>query len=380
MAPTGSSYEHRSTEIAAIAGLPARAHLSSDPAWSHQRQVRYIEDKHVDWARVQQILSLSERARQWANGGPVALALERALEHVLDLPQDRAVVVCASATAGLQALAGLHALKRGRALRWVVCDYTFFCQHTGPFADAILVDCSEAGLIDLAAVAALPDEAWDGLVVTNLFASLADVSAFTTFCRARGKMLIVDSAAALFGPDRRSGDQPAEAISFHHTKPWGLGEGGCVIIDRDDVPVIRAAINFGAGAPDLLKRFAGNGKISDIACAPILDRLEQLAIWAPAYRAQRERIEALCAVAGVPVLANAPRRAVLASVPALARTPVQRDDLAGRSFDVGKYYPPLGTGPVAHRLFARIVNIPAHADMAAIESDAIADLLRVMAQ
>lgn len=370
-------------DIAAVAGLPRRA----DPGplqVSAASRVRYVEDKRADWGRVQEILTLSERARQWANFGPVALALERALEHVLALPAERAVVACASATVGLQALAGLHAVKRGRPLRWAVCDYTFFSQRTGIFADAIAVDCGEDGIVDLDALAALPDESWDGLVVTNLFAGLPDLGRFARFCAARGKALIADSAAALFGPDRApdgtGAGHPDEAISFHHTKPWGLGEGGCVIVDRRDVPLIRAALNFGVGGPDLLKRFSGNGKISDIASAPILERLERLSQWAPSYQAQRARIEDACANAGLPLLIAAPRAAILASVPVLAARTIGAGDVADFGFDLGKYYPPLGGGVRARRLFARIVNIPSHAGMAAIGTDAIAGLLAALSK
>lgn len=369
-------------EIAEIAGLPARHLESTGPQPARTAvtaRVRYIEDKHPDWRRVQEILKLSDGARQWTNFGPVSVALERTLEHLLCLPPDRAVIACASATVGLQALAGLCAVKLGRRLRWVVCAYTFFNQRVGPFADAIVVDCAESGLLDLDAVAGLPDDAWDGLVATNLFAGLQNARHLAAFCRERRKALILDSAGALFGLDRRSVRHPTEAISFHHTKPWGVGEGGCVIVDRTDVPLIRSALNFGVGGPDLLRPFAGNGKISDIACAPILERLERLPTWAPDYQTQRKRIEELCAAASRPLMLPAPSDAILASVPVLAARPVERSDLAHFGFDVGKYYPPLNEfGAKAQRLFAHVVNIPSHAGMAAIGTDTIAAMLRML--
>ncbi|MGH6893415.1 MAG: DegT/DnrJ/EryC1/StrS family aminotransferase, partial [Dongiaceae bacterium] len=261
-----------------------------------------------------------------------------------------------------------------------VCAYTFFSQHIGVFADAIIADCGDDGLMDLDAIAALPEDQWDGLVVTNLFAGLRDLRRFTAFCQARGKALIVDSAAALFGPDRERTGCPAEAISFHHTKPWGFGEGGCVVVDRADVPLVRSAINLGIGGPELLKPFAGNGKISDIACAPILERLERLPAWAPSYQTQRARIEGQCAEAGLRLLLEAPREALLASIPVLAARPVARTELASFDFDIGKYHPPLsGIGPTARRLFAHIVNIPSHGGMAVVDEAALASALRTIA-
>lgn len=366
-------------QIAEIAGLPKRrcdGGRTRVAAHDAATRVRYIENKRIDWERVREITALSERAGQWANFGPVSAALERALECVLRLPGERAIVMCASATAGLQALAALEAAKLGRPVRWVVCAYTFFSQRVGPFADAIVVDCDARGLLDLDAVAALPDDSWDGLVVTNLFAGLPSARPFAAFCRNRRKAIIVDSAAAMFGPDRDWPDHPNEAISFHQTKPWGIGEGGCVIMDRADAALARSVINFGIGGPPPVRPLAGNGKISDVACALILERLERLPSWAPSYHDQRLRIETLCHEMGVPLLLPAPRDAILASVPALSPRAVGRQDFAGIEFDVGKYYPPLddrcGT---ARRIFSRMINIPSHCDMAAIENPA---LLRVL--
>lgn len=362
-------------QIAEIAGLPERRYDGSRfrlPAREATARVRHVENKHIDWERVREITTLSERTGQWANFGPVSAALERALECILGLPDNRAIVMCASATVGLQVLAGLEAARRGRPLRWAVSAYTFFSQRIGPFSDSIVVDCDDCGIIDLEAVAALPDEAWDGLVVTNLFAGLPSARAFAAFCHALSKAIIVDSAAALFGPDRSWAGQSNEAISFHQTKPWGVGEGGCVIVDRDDATLARSLINFGIGAPPALKTFAGNGKISDIACAVILERLERLPSWARSYDAQRLRIETMCRALGVPLLLQAPRDAILASVPALSAQPVGRDDFAGIGFDVGKYYPPLDDRcPTARGIFARIVNMPSHRGMEAVDTQAL---------
>jgi hypothetical protein len=257
-----------------------------------------------------------------------------------------------------------------------VSAYTFFSQRIGPFADSIVVDCDDRGLTDLDAVAALPDDAWDGLVVTNLFAGLASVRPFADFCRARGKTIIVDSAAAMFGPARDWPEHPNETISFHQTKPWGAGEGGCIIVDRADAALARSLINLGLGAPPLAKAFAANAKISDIASAVILERLERLPAWAPTYGAQRARIETLCRELGVPLLLLAPHDAILASVPALSAQPAGRQDFTGIKFDLGKYYPPLDDRcRTARGLFARIVNVPSHCGMAVIETDALARVL-----
>jgi dTDP-4-amino-4,6-dideoxygalactose transaminase len=366
-------------ELAGIAGLPERTSgLGSfdRPELNDAGPVRYVEDKRVDWQRVHEILELSRRANHWTNFGPVSRALERALEHILKLPPERAAVACASASVGLSALAGLHAAKRGRPLRWLVSAYTFAVQRTGCFSDTLVVDCDEHGLLDLDAAARLPQGCWDGMILTNLFGALPDSGRFAAFCAERGKALILDSAQALLGPDRSARDLPAEAISFHHTKPWGVGEGGCVIVDRADVPLVHAALNFGIGGPDQLKPFAGNGKISEIACALILDRLERLPSWSHFYHGQRRRIDKLRRHAGLSVLCSGPDNAIAAGLPILAARPIAPAWFKGQPFGMGKYYPPLENGhPRAERLFSRIVNVPAHAGMAGVPTETIERVL-----
>jgi dTDP-4-amino-4,6-dideoxygalactose transaminase len=371
-------------ELAAIAELPERTTGLGDfdrPELIASGPVRYVEDKRIDWERVREILDLSRRANQWTNFGPVSQALERSLEHVLKLPAERAVVVCASASVGLTALAGRHAVKCGRRLRWLVSAYTFAVQHTGVFADATIADCDETGLLDLAAAEALPEHQWDGMIVTNLFGALKDCGRFAEFCQVRGKALIVDSAAALLGLDRSVTNMPAEVISFHHTKPWGIGEGGCVIVDREDVPLIRSVLNFGMEGPDLLKSFAGNGKISELACALILDRLERMPSWSHFYYGQRRRIDKLRRHAGLSLVCKGPDHAIAASLPVLALQPVAPSALSDQPFGIGKYYPPLESGHRnAERLFSHIVNVPVHSGMASVPTETIESLLHDLAQ
>ena len=44
---------------------------------------------------------------------------------------------------------------------------------------------------------------------------------------------------------RRKIMQYSEILSFHHTKPWGFGEGGAVICETFDEKIVRQLINFG---------------------------------------------------------------------------------------------------------------------------------------
>jgi dTDP-4-amino-4,6-dideoxygalactose transaminase len=367
--------------VAEHAGIPARRNYRPDldrpPVGG---PVEFLERKKADFGRIGEILELARRANHWTNFGPVTAALERALQHVMRVPQSRAVVMCSSATTALYAVVGLHALKRGRRLRVVTSAYGFFCANSGPLTDTVKVlDCDELGLLDLQALAREPVEAYDGVLVTNVFGMSRQFDAYREFCQARGKVLIVDNATAPVGYERNYEGAPDEVISFHHTKPWGMGEGGCAIVARADADTVRGLLNFGVGLPPAAAFYSTNGKISDFASALILERLERYPVWAAHYRAQYARILQLARKAGLPQFRATSDEAVHAHLPLVAPAPRDMKELAKHPFPIRKYYKPLADTPVARSLYARMVNVPAHSGMAGVPTEVISQTLAKIA-
>jgi dTDP-4-amino-4,6-dideoxygalactose transaminase len=246
--------------------------------------VNFIEDKYPNWSRLEQIMAHSARAKRWANFGPVEKLLSDTVATMLALPVGRAVVPASSATSALHAVAGAHAELRGRPLTWAICAFGFSSTAIGPLAGRVcIVDCDTTGLISQAALASLPVESWDGLIVTDLFGCQPDLSPYAELCSANGKPLIVDSAVS-FPARTPPSIKASEIVSFHHTKPWGFGEGGCAIVDASMAAAVRAFLNYGlarTGGPFAM--YGSNGKMSDIAAAFIVQRIEAMSDWADAY-------------------------------------------------------------------------------------------------
>jgi dTDP-4-amino-4,6-dideoxygalactose transaminase len=346
-----------------------------------RRRVAYLESKRPNRRRVASFLQWSKQSNHWANGGPVSRRLESAIAKLTALSPERAVIVCSSGTTALNALAGLHAVERGRPLRWAVSGYTFFSSFIGPFTGSIAVDCDERGMLDLDALSALPRDTYDGVCVTNLFGLYPDLGRYERFCRDRQKALIIDNAQGLFHVDRSRADCPDEIVSFHHTKSWGFGEGGCIIVSREDEATIRALIDFGVSLAEPARRFACNGKMADIAAAYILDRLEGMPDWLPRYERQWHRIAAaLCdAHPGLkPFLPGAAPFTGVGHIPFVASRPVDLRELENDYFVMRKYYaPPAEPGLGAARgLFARIINIPCHSGMRTVPTRSLRQVLR----
>ena len=355
-------------------------------AASHARLARpvgFIEQKFPDFAEIAEILSLSADSGYWTNFGPVSLLLESTLEHYLNLPPSRAVVMCSSGTAALLALIALKEHRMGRRLRWVVSAFGFRSTHLGPLACAKVLDCDDKGLLDFETLAALDPDTWDGAVLTNVFGLRSDLHEYVKLCRDLGKDLIVDSAGLLPGFSRQNARGSVdEILSFHQTKPWGMGEGGCAIVAREQAPKLREFMNCGEGLDqaDLLR--ASNYKISDFSCALILQRLLHAPEWSSAYREQAQRVLEIARAAGLLPLAPMDLGVIIPPhLPLLARRPIAETSLANSQFVIRKYYKPLSETPSgnAQAIYDRIVNIPCHPDMAALRDEEISNCLRDIA-
>ncbi len=343
--------------------------------------VRFVEAKPFDAMRVAEILEASVLQNHWSNGGPTAARLEAMVHRRLGIQESQSVVVASSATAALFAMAGVMAFRLGRPVRWIGSSFGFFSGRIGPLAGNIdFVDCRVDGSLDLECVDRRPADSWDGLLVTNVFGSAPDLAAYQDYCRSRGKILLADNAMALLGFDRSGPGAPDEVISFHHTKPWGFGEGGCAVLPRADAELFRHLLNFGHHAPSSLAAFASNGKMSDVAAAAVIARLEAEDEWAPLYRAQWQRIADIGIRSGLRLLNRPAPAAVQGFVALQAPGSITGRQIAGRGVPMAKYYPPLAETARARDLYDRNVCVACHPGMALVSDAAIADeMARIVA-
>jgi dTDP-4-amino-4,6-dideoxygalactose transaminase len=336
------------------------------------KQVNFVEDKYPDFARLEKLLAKSAQVGRWTNFGPLQHDLADEISRLLELTTSQTTVTASSATSALHAVVGSCAERLGRPLVWAVSAFGFSSTKIGPLADHIrIVDCDRSGLLDCAALSSLPADSWDGLIITDLFGMQPDLSPFVALCEAAAKPIIVDAAVS-FPARRPFRPNVSEVISFHHTKPWGFGEGGCAVINRAQEPTVRSLLNFGVKGDDALARFAGNGKMSDISAALILQRLEEMPIWSAGYQSQRRRIANLAHSEGLEILVSLPENSVSPHVPILSPRSIMMEDLMETPFAVAKYYEPLDQRySTAVELYSRMVAVPCHPGMSAVDDHAL---------
>lgn len=222
------------------------------------------------------------------------------------------------------------------------------------------VDCTAEGLLDLDEVRKLPPESFDGLIVVNPFGLCADFSAYIEYARETGKELLLDNAA---GVHDRIPDWPWQAFSLHHTKPYGMGEGGLALTPADTAEDLYALLNYGP-APERAADWLNNGKISDISCAFLIDRLEKAAHWVPRYHAQAERVHGIARKAGLNPIRPFAQTAPVMSWAFSANHEIPPESLQSpETISFAKYYKPLRPLPRTTALYAHLINIPTHPDM-----------------
>lgn len=304
----------------------------------------YVENKTVNWELVKALLKESEAENWWSNFGPVNRKLEAYLEERLG----NGCVTCSSGTAGLHGLVELHNHLAGKELRWVVPAYTFACAVQGPLRGAQIADCDEQGILDLAS---LDPMSFDGMVVNDTFGAIPDRQSFIEYAERHGKVLIFDSALAYDRPR----DRPVyEMISFHHTKPWGFGEGGCVSLPMEEKEMFRSIINFGLTKnQEAMRDLATNQKMSDVSAAFILSRLHGFEAVKHIYRKRFAKISVLLPYRTIASIATP------SCVPIVFDRPIWNLDNTVEVV-LRKYYKPLAPLPNATRLYERIVCFPCH--------------------
>jgi dTDP-4-amino-4,6-dideoxygalactose transaminase len=335
--------------------------------------VDLIERKVPDFGAVERLLALPAATNQWTNFGPLDELLSTSLHEYAGFSEELAVVPCANGTAALEVMAILHEIIAGRKLRWAASAFAYFNVSRGQFADTLLVDCTAQGLLDLSRLAAIDPESYDGLVVTNNFGFVRDFAAYEEFAAARGKYLIIDNAAGFANGALQN--TPWQSFSFHQTKPFGVGEGGAMLLPRAHATTARHLIAHGKTPDAAVARRSVNAKLSEIAAAFILDRLRRAPGWVPLYRMQLSRITELAEDLGFTPLIPRTHDVIAMTYPVLAPADIALARLRNPHLTLAKSYAPLGDFAQAHGLYRRLVNIPCHPDVAQLSRATLTALL-----
>lgn len=252
------------------------------------KKYKFIEEKKIDIDHIKGSILKCYKVNKFANYGPVTKKLENKISRLLNL-KSRSVIMCSSATAGIQTLTNFFQRKSSKKIRWIISNNAFYSSNVQNLYNSKIIDSSPTGAICLSSLKKVNINSWDGIIYTNTYAFNYNWSSIRKYCLDNNKYFIIDNATGLL-------DRPVdskidyEIISFHHTKPWGFGEGGAIICPNKNENIIRSLINFGSSNFSELKKFSNNYKISEISSMFILQRLNKINHWKRNYLLQEKSI------------------------------------------------------------------------------------------
>ena len=340
-------------------------------------QIDFIENKPVDYSLLEKLLQRSKETNHWANFGPATAELSSLIHRLCKLDANRSVIMTKSGTEAIHLAVRLEEYIEKRPLKWVISAFGFISTNIGPLTDAQIVDCDHQGVLSIAALQELDEDSWDGLLITNTFGLCEDLQLLAEYCTKRNKKIILDNAAGLFSELRLQVPSATEAISFHQTKPWGMAEGGCLILNKKHQSLANSLISFGIDLTKSSRHLASNGKLSDFNSALISQRLMNTPNWSPLYSHQANRIAKLAKQAGFESLLPVPENVVIAHVPLLhPDRKIALAELENSEIALARYYNPLSSSAKnANDIFNRIINFPCHPGVADLSDETI---MRIM--
>lgn len=340
-------------------------------------RIPWLPKKVPDYKRIKKLLHESVVTNQMTNDGPAVKALEAYIQKVMDIEENKAVIATSSGTTALHALViALEEIHKSK-INWIIPAIAFPSDMQGPLRDAQIQDIGENLEPVLERNNKKQGKRTSGLILTNFFGYLTDISYWEKWAINNNAILLFDNAATAFSTYNKRNVLNygvGSIVSFHHTKAHGFGEGGAVIVDKKYENNIRAFICFGKGfqPEDSLDHIyfpfhpkGFNGKMSDISAVYIHQHLEgcnelirKHKILFKKYQENlnsfptlRERGETIPTC--YPIFSKRANEIQVAC------------EQAG--IEVKKYYEPLASLPFATRKFNEIICLPLHTDI--IEED-----------
>lgn len=236
--------------------------------------IKWIPEKKIDNVIVQELLKESLDQNQFTNYGPNVKKLEHFIRDKFKVNTTKSIIVVSNGSVALHILSAAIEFHNKRKLNWTTQSFTFPPSAQMNLHDAQIIDIDNDGGLDLS----LLDSSVNGLIVTNIFGNVVDISKYEAWAKEHNAYLIFDNAATSYTFYKNKNCinyGTGSTISFHHTKPFGFGEGGAIIVDNEYERVVRAFTNFGIGlnTDHYIVREGTNGKMSDVSAAYILQYL-----------------------------------------------------------------------------------------------------------
>jgi dTDP-4-amino-4,6-dideoxygalactose transaminase len=224
-----------------------------------------------------------DQNRVYANFGPLALELAERLAARFSLRGENVVTAASGTAALIGAILGTVGRAGGEKPLALVPGFSFIATAVAAEScgfEVVFADVDEgSGLLDPAEALNNPLLDRIGLVIpVGAFGKGIPQSEWLDFRKKTGVGVVIDAAACFEAidraPDELLGEIPV-ALSFHATKSFASGEGGCAITsDAGAARDIVRALNFGFYGSRECRAASINGKMSEYHAAVGLAELD----------------------------------------------------------------------------------------------------------
>jgi dTDP-4-amino-4,6-dideoxygalactose transaminase len=345
--------------------------------------VEWVPKKSINTTRVADLLETSKKTNHYTNGGPNTKLLEETIRELLRIDSGKSVVCVSNGTVAIWAVVACLEVFHSKSLQFCTQSFTFPASAQGYLENVKIIDVDNEGGIDLLQIN--PEEC-DGVIVTNVFGNVVDTQKYEEWCKKYDKLLVFDNAATSYTTYKGKNScnyGHASTISFHHTKPIGFGEGGCIIIDGKYENALRNILNFGIDNTARLPKWnrkGGNYKMSDIQAVYILqyvERVDHIKAHTQAlfeYFLKKTKTESL----DIELFPNFSDTTPFVSCITIFSGKSRRiiASLLENKIYSRKYYQPLIDVPVSTFLYDKVVCVPCTIDMTTSDIDHITEIIK----
>lgn len=309
------------------------------------------------------LLHESVKTNQLTNYGPLVRQLEQKAHKMLKLEEDFAVIATCNGTGALSAIAFAYERKARNNLSKAVQNFTFPSSAQGALSGSHKVDLTVEYQFN--SKDSLMLQFSKLIVITNVFGHAQKFDTIFEDLANEEKIVIFDNAATPYtfvdGVNTCCLAE-ASAVSLHHTKPIGFGEGGLAIVRKSMENDVREIINFGYVDGEFNER-GSNWKMSELAAAGILQYWDSFDIdeLAKKYRDNYYNLLYQLNVDyhGEPWPNHSDEDLFFPSNLPYIFDKSMTTDMTNK-VEIKKYYKPLTEMPNSMSIYDRVINFPLH--------------------
>ena len=236
--------------------------------------VDWIAKKNIKNNYINKLLKICLETNQFTNNGENVKLLEKIIKKKFLIDDSKSVIVVTNGSVALHALTAGLSYTDKKKINWATQSFTFPPSAQSNLSTVKIIDVDDDYGLDLSKL----DNSINGIIVTNIFGNVVNIEKYEKWANKNNKYLIFDNAATSYtfykGKNCLNYGNGC-TISFHHTKPFGFGEGGAIIVDKKYEKNIRCLNNFGIGLTDnYYVKEGNNNKMSEVSAVYIIQYLE----------------------------------------------------------------------------------------------------------